>query len=188
MQAQPLKLLAFGDSLTAGYGLTQGEGFAGRLEKKLKENGYDIKVIDGGVSGDTTAGGLSRLDWMLEDKPDFVILELGANDMLRGVSPDITRENLDAMLKIFQDRKIPVLLAGMKAFANLGPAYAGGFSKIYAGLADKYDIALYPFFMEGVALDRTLLQDDGLHPTAQGVDKIVEGIYPDVEKLIKGRK
>lgn len=186
--AAPLKILAYGDSLTAGYGLAREDGFTARLEKKLQAGGYEITVVDGGVSGDTTAGGLSRIDWMLAEKPDFIILELGANDMLRGIDPAVTRDNLDAMLKIFQDRGIPVLLAGMKSFSNLGADYAAGFSRNYAELAAAYQVLLYPFFMEGVAFDRRLLQDDGLHPNAQGVDRIVEGIYPYVEKLIKEEK
>ncbi len=183
-----MKLLAFGDSLTAGYGLGADEGFAPRLERKLRAAGYDIVVVNGGVSGDTTSGGVSRLDWMLGDHPDFVILELGANDMLRGIDPALTRGNLDTILKTLAERKIPVLLAGMKAFANLGQGYGGDFSAIYADLAEKYDCVFYPFFMEGVALMPDLLQEDGLHPTAGGVDRIVDGIYPYVEELIKGRK
>ena len=186
--AAPLKILAFGDSLTAGYGLGAEEGFAPRLEKKLVAAGYDVAVVNGGVSGDTSSGGVSRLDWMLADRPDFVILELGANDMLRGIDPALTRRNLETILARLNEMKIPVLLAGMKAFANLGPAYVSGFSALYADLARAHPCVFYPFFMEGVAMNGDLLQEDGLHPNARGVDRIVEGIYPYVVTLIGGPK
>lgn len=186
--AAPKKILAFGDSLTAGYGLPEDKSFAAQLEQKLRENGHDIIVINGGVSGDTTAGGLARLEWALQDNPDFVILELGANDMLRGVRPDVTRKNLEAMLKILTDREKPVLLAGMKSFVNLGPLYGGAFNSLFKDLSKKYKTHFYPFFLEGVAGVSHLNLEDGLHPNAAGVAAIVEGIYPQVEALISGKK
>lgn len=187
-RAEPLTLLVLGDSLTAGLGLPPQEAFSARLEKRLKEDDYDIRVVNGGVSGDTTSGGRARLDWMLEDRPDFVILEFGGNDMLRGIDPAVARENLDAMLAELGRRDIPVLLAGMKAFANLGLEYGNAFAAIYPKLATKHGVLLYPFFMEGILPGSDLLQDDGLHPSAAGVDRIVEGIYPDVIRLIRSGK
>lgn len=184
-RAEALTILAFGDSLTAGLGLAPEQAFPARLEKKLKENGYDIRIVNGGVSGDTTSGGRARLDWMLAEAPDAVILELGANDMLRGIDPAVAKENLDAILSTLAHRKIPVLLAGMKAFLNLGMGYGRNFSSLYTDLAEKHDVLLYPFFMEGVLPGSGLLQDDGLHPSAAGVDRIVEGIYPYVTELIE---
>jgi acyl-CoA thioesterase-1 len=177
---QPLKILALGDSLTAGFGLGPGQGFAPQLERALKDNGVDAQVIDAGVSGDTTAGGLSRLDWALAEQPDLVILELGANDMLRGVDPAETRANLDAMLAKLRDAGPKVLLAGMRAAPNLGPDYGGAFEKAYADLAAKYAVPLYPFFLEGVATDPKLNLPDGLHPNEAGVKEIVRRILPHV--------
>lgn len=188
VQAAEKTILAFGDSLTAGLGLPKEEAFPAQLEKKLRAEGYNIRVINAGVSGETTAGGLRRLDWSLEENPDFVILALGANDMLRGLDPNEAKKNLDAMLKILQERKIPVLLAGMKSFMNLGPLYGGKFNGIYEDLADKYDTFYYPFFLEDVALEPELNQDDGIHPNAAGVDVIVENIYPYVEELVTGKR
>jgi len=178
--AQPLRILALGDSLTAGYGLDPGQGFAAQLQKALGEKGVQADVIDGGVSGDTTAGGLSRLDWALADKPDLVIVELGANDMLRGIDPAETRANLDAMLAKLKAAKTRVLLAGMRAAPNLGADYAGTFEAIYRDLAAKYGVALYPFFLEGVAADPSLNQPDGMHPNEAGVAEIVRRILPHV--------
>ena len=178
--AQPLKVLALGDSLTAGYGLPPGQGFAPQLERALKEHGVEAQVIDAGVSGDTSAGGLARLDWALADAPDLVILELGANDMLRGVDPAETRANLDAMLARLRDAGPRVLLAGMRAAPNLGPDYGGAFEAIYADLAEKYGVPLYPFFLEGVATDPKLNLPDGLHPNEAGVQEIVRRILPHV--------
>ncbi|HEX6102487.1 MAG TPA: arylesterase [Alphaproteobacteria bacterium] len=178
--AQSLTILALGDSLTAGFGLGPGQGFAPQLERALKENGVDARVIDAGVSGDTTAGGLARLDWALAERPDLVILELGANDMLRGVDPAETRANLDAMLAKLRAAGPKVLLAGMRAAPNLGPDYAGAFEKAYADLAAKYAVPLYPFFLEGVATDPKLNLPDGLHPNEAGVREIVRRILPHV--------
>lgn len=184
--AQPVKLLALGDSLTAGYGLPEQQGFTRQLEKALAAKGYSVTVINAGVSGDTTAGGRARLDWALADKPDAAIVELGANDMLRGLDPDQAKANLDAILKALAQRKIPTLLAGMLASPSLGKPYTDRFNAIYPDLAKAYDLPLYPFFLDGVALDRSLIQPDGLHPNAQGVAVIVERILPSVTALLDG--
>ncbi len=184
--AAPVKLLALGDSLTAGYGLAEPQGFTRQLEKALAGKGYSVTVINAGVSGDTTAGGRARLDWALADKPDAAIVELGANDMLRGLDPDQARANLDAILKTLTERKIPTLLAGMFASPSLGKPYTDRFNAIYPDLAKSYGLPLYPFFLDGVALDRTLIQQDGLHPNAQGVAVIVERILPSVTALLDG--
>lgn len=178
--AEPLRILAFGDSLTAGFGLGPGQGFVPQLERALAEEGVAASVIDAGVSGDTTAGGLARLDWALADRPDLVILELGANDMLRGVDPAVTRANLDQMLAKLRASGARVLLAGMRAAPNLGTQYAAEFEAIYAELSEKYRVPLYPFFLEGVATEPSLNQPDGLHPNAAGVAEIVRRILPQV--------
>jgi acyl-CoA thioesterase-1 len=178
-------VLAFGDSLTAGNGLDQGLGFAPQLQSVLRRHGIAANVVDGGVSGDTTEAGKARLGWTLDGldrKPDLVILELGANDMLRGLDPALTEANLDTMLVELNRREIPVLLAGMRAAPNLDPAYIAKFEAIYASLARKHDSALYPFFMEGVAGQQGMVQADGLHPTFEGVKRIVTGITPDVKR------
>lgn len=178
------KILVFGDSLTAGRGIPYDQAFPAQLEKKLRAEGYAVTVINAGVSGDTTSGGLTRLDWTLQQKPDFVILELGANDMLRAVDPALTRENLDKMLEILQQKKIPVLLAGMKATPNLGEKYVTAFDDIYPALAKKYHVVYYPFFLDGVALHPDLIQDDGMHPNVAGVAVIVDDILPSVRELL----
>ena len=178
--AEPLRILAFGDSLTAGFGLGPGQGFVPQLERALAEEGVAARVIDAGVSGDTTAGGLARLDWALADRPDLVILELGANDMLRGVDPAVTRANLDQMLAKLRGSGARVLLAGMRAAPNLGTQYGAEFEAIYAELSEKYRVPLYPFFLEGVATEPSLNQPDGLHPNAAGVAEIVRRILPQV--------
>lgn len=180
-------VLAFGDSLTAGYGLDQGLGFAPQLQSVLRRHGIAAKVVDGGVSGDTTEAGKARLGWTLdglERKPDLIILELGANDMLRGLDPGLTEANLDIMLNELKRREIPVLLTGMRAAPNLDPAYIARFEAIYASLAKKHGAALYPFFMEGVAGQQGMVQPDGLHPTFQGIKRIVTGITPDVKQAL----
>jgi acyl-CoA thioesterase-1 len=182
--AEPYRIVGFGDSLMAGFGLNAGEGFTEKLQAVLKAEGRDVEVINAGVSGDTTSGGLSRLDWSVPDGTQLVILELGANDMLRAVSPEITGKNLDAMLAKLKARKIPVLLAGMRAAPNLGADYQSAFDAIYPRLAEKYGATLYPFFLDGVAADPKLLQEDGLHPSAKGVDIMVGRILPTLEKLI----
>ncbi|MBB6465805.1 arylesterase [Aminobacter carboxidus] len=187
VRAEPLKIVGFGDSLMAGYGLNPGESFPEKLEKALRNNGHDVVITNAGVSGDTTSGGLSRLDWSIPDGTQLVILELGANDMLRGIDPALVEQNLDKMLARLKERKIEVLLAGMVAAPNLGHAYAEQFGTIYPKLAEKYGATLYPFFLDGVAGDPKLLLEDGMHPTAQGIDRMVEKALPTVEKVIAGK-
>jgi acyl-CoA thioesterase I len=179
--AQDRLVVAFGDSLTAGYGLKLTESFPSQLEAKLRKNGIMASVRNAGVSGDTTAAGRARLAWVLGSlkvKPRLVILELGANDMLRGLSPAQTRANLEAMLVELKRQGIPVILAGMRASPNMGKAYQAQFDVIYPDLAVKYGARLYPFFMAGVAAQRALLIADGMHPNPSGVGIIVGGIYP----------
>lgn len=183
-RAEPLKIVGFGDSLMAGFGLGPDEGFTQKLEAALRAKGHDVTVTNAGVSGDTSSGGLSRLDWSVPDGTQLVILELGANDMLRGVSPAITQKHLDAMLAKLRQRKIAVLLAGMRAAPNLGADYQSSFDAIFPKLAEKFGVPLYPFFLEGVAGDATFQLEDGLHPNAKGIDRMVEHILPEVEKAI----
>lgn len=181
----PRTVVAFGDSLMAGYQLRPGEGFAPQLEAALKARGRAVTVVPAGVSGDTTAQGKARINWVLagmKARPDLVILELGANDMLRGQSPAIARANLDAMITAFKGKGARVLLAGMYAQPNNGPAYQKQFNAIYPGLAKAQRIALYPFFMDGVAAVPGLQLADGLHPTPKGVKIIVARILPFVER------
>jgi acyl-CoA thioesterase I len=182
---RPITLVAFGDSLTAGYGVQAKESFAAQLQMALQAKGHKVEIVNAGVSGDTTAGGLERLDWSLQPKPDGVILELGANDALRGIDPKETRANLDKMLAILKSKDVDVLLAGMKSPSNWGPEYAKQFDAIYPDLAAKYQVALYPFFLDGVALDRAFVQSDGLHPTAKGVAEIVKRMTPAVEAFLQ---
>jgi acyl-CoA thioesterase I len=169
----PLKIVAFGDSLTAGYGLPAQETFPARLERALKARGHNVEIENAGVSGDTTSGGLSRLDWSIADGTDAVIVELGANDMLRGVDPKVTRQALDDILAKLKARNIPVLLAGMRAAPNLGADYANAFETIFTDLASKYDVVFYPFFLDGVAAQARLALRDGMHPNAAGVEKLI---------------
>jgi acyl-CoA thioesterase-1 len=176
----PLEVVAFGDSLSAGYGVGPGESFPEQLQAALVAKGYQATVINAGVSGDTTTGGLARLDWSVPDTADLVIVELGANDALRGVAPAISEKNLDAILQRLQQRKIPALLAGMIAPPNMGPDYAAAFNPLYARLAERYDVPLYPFFLDGVASTAALNQADAMHPNAKGVAVIVEKILPAV--------
>lgn len=182
--AQPMKIVALGDSLTAGYGLGAGDGFTERLQARLKADGLDVSVVNAGVSGDTSKGGLARLDWSVPDDTALVILELGANDALRGIEPAQTRANLDAMLTRLKERNIPVLLAGMIAPPNMGEDYGNAFNPIYAELASKHCVALYPFFLDGVAGEASLNQADGMHPNAKGTGIIVERIAPAVMKAL----
>lgn len=182
--AGQLKLIGFGDSLMAGYGLEGGEGFPARLEAALRERGHDVEIIDAGVSGDTTSGGLARLDWSIPDGADGVILELGANDALRGVPPATTRENLEAMITRLNERGIPVLLAGMLAPPNMGADYETAFNGIYPQLANEHDLLLYPFFLDGVTGDEAMVLTDGMHPNANGINTMVEGILPVAEQFI----
>jgi acyl-CoA thioesterase-1 len=181
----PKTLVLFGDSLMAGYGLDHENGFAPKLEAALKEAGHDVRVVNSSVSGDTTAAGLARLDWALVEKPDAVLLELGANDALRGMEPSQTRENLAAILEKLRGMDVDVLLAGMMAPPNMGKAYGEEFNSIYIDLASRYQVDLYPFFLEGVAAEPGLNQDDGMHPNADGVDVIVKRILPDVVHLLQ---
>ena len=183
-RAETFTVVGFGDSLMAGFGLGPGEGFTDKLQAALRAKGLDVSVANAGVSGDTSSGGLSRLDWSVPDGTKLVILELGANDMLRGVSPSITEKNLDDMLAKLKARKIAVLLAGMRAAPNLGADYQSAFDAIYPKLAGKYDVPLYPFFLDGVAGESGFQLEDGLHPNAKGVDRMVERILPTVEKAI----
>ena len=183
-QGQPIRLVALGDSLSAGYNLPQEAAFPTVLERALKAKGYKVEVANAGVSGDTSSGGLDRLDWSVPDGTDGVILELGANDMLRGLDPTGTRKNLDAIVERLKSRNIPVLLAGMVASRNLGPAYVQKFDSIYPDIAKTHDLVLYPFFLDGVAGDRSLNLPDGLHPSAKGVEIIVERILPSVESFL----
>lgn len=183
-RAEPFKIVGFGDSLMAGFGLGPGEGFTDKLQAALRAKGHDVTVANAGVSGDTTSGGLARLDWSVPDGTQLVILELGANDMLRGVAPDIAGKNLDEMMGKLKQRNIAVLLAGMRAAPNLGADYLTAFDAIFPDLAAKYGVPLYPFFLDGVAGQPGLQLEDGLHPNARGVDLMVERILPTVEKAI----
>ena len=182
--AEPLRIVALGDSLTAGLGLAQKEAFPVRLEAALRAKGHDVEVINAGVSGDTASGGLARLDWSVPAKTDAVILELGANDALRATDPAATRKALDETLRRLKERKVEILLAGMQAPPNMGADYIAAFNRIYPELAQKHGVLLYPFFLDGVAAVEKLNQRDGIHPTAAGIDAIVERILPSVEKLI----
>jgi len=182
--AETLRILALGDSLTAGYGLPADAAFPVQLENSLKAQGYDVSVINAGVSGDTTAGGRARLDWALADKPQVAIVALGANDGLRGIDPKVTEANLDAILTRLKRDGVRVLLAGMFAPPNYGPDYAKQFADLFPRLADKHKVAFYPFFLDGVARDPKLNQADGLHPTRDGIAAMVERILPKVKQVI----
>jgi len=182
--AAPQRLLAFGDSLTHGYGLPAGETFPEQLEAALRADGHDVTVINAGNSGDTTAGGRARLDWALADRPDAVILELGANDGLRGLDPAATYDNLDAIMARLTGAGLPVLIAGMLAPPNLGREYGDAFNAVFPRLAEKYAAPLYPFFLDGVAAQAKLNQADGIHPNAAGVAEIVRRIKPQVVALL----
>ena len=180
----PVRIVAFGDSLTAGYGLPAAAAFPQRLEKALNAKGEAVAISNAGVSGDTAAGGLARLDWSVPEGTEAVILELGANDMLRGLDPQATRKILQDIVTRLQERHIEVLLCGMQAAPNLGADYVQAFNSIYPDLAATDHLLLYPFFLAGVVDDPRLVQPDGLHPTAAGVDVIVAGILPQVEELV----
>jgi len=182
-QAEPLRALAFGDSLTAGLGLPLDAAFPAQLEKRLVADGFDVKVVNAGVSGETTAGGLARFSYTFQDDADLVILELGANDMLRGLDPKAARENLDRIIVAAKEKGAGVVLAGMIAGANYGPEYKQAFDAIYPDLARRHGLPLYPFFLEGVAGDPQFVLD-GLHPNALGVQRIVSGVAPLVEKSL----
>lgn len=177
-QADPLRVFVLGDSLTAGYGLSFEEAFPAQLERRLNAEGIDGAILNAGVSGDTTAGGLARLGWILADQPSHVILALGANDGLRGLDPAAMHQNLNQIVERLQAENIPVLLAGMYAPPNFGLEYGAAFKAVFQTIAQDYGIPLYPFFLEGVAADPDLNQPDGLHPTAEGVAVMVDSIYP----------
>ncbi|MDH3230197.1 MAG: arylesterase [Alphaproteobacteria bacterium] len=177
-------ILALGDSLTAGYGLAPEKSFPSQLEAALARNGIVVQVVNGGVSGDTSAGGLARLDWLLADRPDVVIVELGANDGLRGLEPDVTHRNLDGIVTRIRAAGADVVLAGMRAPPNLGSEYGTAFAALYTDLAEKHGVAYYPFFLEGVAANPALNQEDGIHPTAEGIAVIVENILPVVTSAL----
>lgn len=183
--AQTLTLLAFGDSLIAGYGLQPSDAFPVKLEAALRAKGHDVKVINAGVAGDTALDGASRVEWALSEEVDAVIVEFGANDALRGLPVPQAEQALDQLLGKLGERKLPVLLAGMRAPPNLGPEYQAQFDGMYQRLADKHGSLLYPFFLDGVAADVTLNQADGMHPNPAGVDVIVARILPDVERLLE---
>ena len=180
-----MRILTLGDSLTAGYGLAEADSFPAQLQAALKERGHDVDVLNGGVSGDTTTGGRARLEWALVDQPDAVIVELGANDGLRGIDPGLTRDNLSAILETLSAKGLPVLLAGMYAPPNFGSEYSERFNAIYPDLAEQYGVMLYPFFLDGVATQAALNQSDGIHPNREGVAMIVERILPYVMRLIE---
>jgi acyl-CoA thioesterase I len=183
-KSDEIVILAFGDSLTAGYHIPPDKAFPARLQAALREKGYRVRVLNSGVSGDTAADGLARLDWSLSEKVDGAIVEFGANDALRGTDPKITEPQLDEILKNLKDRRIALLVAGMEAPRNWGEAYDGAFREMYPRLAEKYGAILYPFFLRDVATVPELNLPDGLHPTPEGVGVIVRNILPDVEKLI----
>jgi len=182
--AKPIKILAFGTSLTQGYNLPPGTDFIAVLQVQLRAKGYDVTIANAGVSGDTSAGGLARLDWSLAEPFDAVIVELGSNDALRGLEVEQTRANLDQVLSKLKAKGVAVLFTGMKSPRNLGPEYVTAFDAVYPELAKKHGVLFYPFFLEGVAADLKLNQRDGIHPNEQGTLVIVRGILPYVEKLI----
>jgi len=179
-----VKLVVLGDSLSAGLGLSAGDAFPAKLSRALKAKGHAVDVVDAGVSGDTASAGLARLDWSVPEGANAVIVELGANDALRGIDPKVTRDALDSILRRLKARGIEVLLAGMQAPRNMGPDYTGAFDSIFPELAVAHGVPLYPFFLDGVATEAKLNQRDGVHPNATGVDVIVARILPKVEELV----
>jgi acyl-CoA thioesterase I len=183
-RAAPVEIVALGDSLTAGYGLAPGQSFPEQLEASLKQRGHDVAVANAGVSGDTASDGLARLEWSVPAEADIVIVELGANDALRGIQPAVARAALSEIVATLKGRGQKVLLAGMLAPRNLGHAYTEEFDRMYADIAAEHDVPLYPFFLQGVAANAGLNQADGAHPTAEGIAVIVEAILPNVEALI----
>ena len=183
-QAAPKTLMLYGDSLMAGYGLSAEEGFATQLRKRLEADGYEVEIINASVSGDTSAAALARIDWSLAERPDAVLLGLGGNDMLRGLPPRQLSENLRSILTRLRDENIPALLLGMRASPNLGAGYVEAFDSTFPKLAAEFEVPLYPFFLEGVALDPALNQADRIHPNAKGVRIMVEGVLPAVKRLL----
>lgn len=184
LAARPLKLVVLGDSLTAGYGLDGGQAFPARLEAALRARGHQVSVVNAGVSGDTAKQGLERLDWSIEDDADAAIVELGANDALRGLDPNETRNSLERIIARLKERRIPIMLVGMLAPPNLGASYKENFDAIYPELAKRHGVPLYPFFLDGVASEEDLNLEDGIHPNAKGVDEIVKRILPSVEEFL----
>ena len=182
--AKPIRIVAYGDSLTSGYGLKQSQAFPVQLQKELRARGHSVIIENAGVAGDTTAAGLARFDWAIDGNVDAVILELGANDALRGIDPKVTRENLHKIIARLGQRGIPVLLTGMRSPANWGDTYADDFDSIFPDLAKEHALVFYPFFLDGVVLNAKLNQNDGMHPNAKGVGEIVRQIIPSVEELI----
>lgn len=182
--AAPVTIVALGDSITAGFGLPADQALPAQLEKALRDEGKDVRIVNAGVSGDTASAGLARLDWAVADGTDAVIVALGANDALRGLPPEETRKALGQILERLVARKLPVLLVGMEAPRNFGPDYVAAFGKIYPDLAGKYGTMLYPFLLQDVATDAALNQADGIHPNPKGVARIVAGMKPKVEELV----
>lgn len=185
--AKPVRLAVLGDSLTAGFGLAASDAFPAKLQKALRDKGIAVDILNAGVSGDTTSGGLARLDWSIPQGTEAVIVELGANDALRGVDPAVTRAALEGILTRLKARNIAVLLCGMYAPPNYGADYTARFNRIYPDLAKAHGVALYPFFLDGVTTVASLTQSDGLHPTAAGIDVVVQRILPTVEAFLKDR-
>ena len=179
------RIAILGDSIASGYGLMLEDALPAELERRLEAAGYDCEVLDAGVAGDTSAAGLARLDWMLADEPSHVIVELGGNDALRALPPEAMADNLDAILGRLKSEDIPVLLAGMRAPPNLGREYGEAFAAVFPRLAEKHDVALYPFILDGVAADPELNQEDGIHPTAEGVDEIARRMLPAIEAWLE---
>jgi acyl-CoA thioesterase-1 len=182
--AKPLRIVAFGDSLTSGYGLRSSQSFPVQLQKALRKRGHNVVVTNAGVAGDTTANGVERLGWAVPSGTDAVIVELGANDALRGIDPKVTRVNMEKIIADLKERHIPILLAGMRSPANWGDRYAEDFDAVFPELARANGLIFYPFFLEGVVLDTKLNQDDGMHPSGKGVAEIVKRMLPSVEELI----
>lgn len=184
-RAESLRLVAFGDSLTAGLGLDQSDAYPAQLEKTLKAKGYDVAIANAGVSGDTASAAAQRIDWSVPDGTDGVIIALGGNDILRGIDPAITRKAMTDIIMRLKQRGIPVLLAGMQASANLGADFAKSFDAIFPELAGQHGLVFMPFFLEGVATDPALNQPDGIHPNREGVAVIVDNIFPYAVELIE---
>lgn len=181
-------IVAIGDSLTAGYGVAETESYPYLIEQRLQQDGYQYRVVNSGVSGETTSGTRARIDWVLNLQPDIVILETGANDGLRGIDPQLVEQNLRAILKILDEKEIIVILAGMKMVWNLGPEYVASFNAIYPMLAKEFGVVFYPFFLDGVAMQAAYNQADGVHPNAAGYEVIAQKIYPSVLKAIDERE
>lgn len=187
-QTKMRTIVALGDSLTAGFSVADSESYPARLEQKLQEEGYDYRVVNAGVSGETSSGTLSRMEWILTLKPDIVLLETGANDGLRGIDTDLIENNIRDIMTLLKNRDVVVLLAGMKMVWNLGPMYVKRFNGIYPKLAEEFDAVFLPFFLDGVAMRQDLNLSDGLHPNAQGYKVVADNIYPYVVEAINKRE